>query len=738
MKKFVLIITCVSLINSSYTQNPIDPIQSDMSVAVMNYVDQNNVLKYEKFELGIQLPSDLAGKINNFVNENPNVPDLQKINPYLEWEIRVYAEFMNDSIGIDPIIVDGFYTKQFKSWNVKNLPTPKDGDMYSDHEYNSLGGWNERPTNYSFRVRFAPPKTGEWKTRIKIVVGGKETMASEWLTFNVIESENPGYISIGENRRYLSHNNKTFFPIGCNLPWPESDKINDPQLVDNLSFTDDNGTYYEGNEGYKENFCIPRVYEKYRDVMTQMADNGANYFRMIMYPSATDIEWEKIGNYTKRLAMAQELDSILSLAEAKDLFIHWNMQIHYSFQFSKYAYYRVWAWDSHNDGYPFAYKALINSNNPIDFFSNEEAKKYYKQRLRYILARWGYSTNIGVFEMFSEISNVGSLQADNADFYRSGENWKLSNQWQKEMAAYIKSQYNGKIHLLTASYAGEVAKDDDIFEDPNLDVITSNIYDYQDPSFGEFWTDKGSKRFLNTEYSSPYKTENIKPYIFSESDPIETGCEFNNVEFQRALWQGLFSGLAGSLSWELRKYPQLYPIFGQMKDFISQYDLDEGAWHPGASEQSLVPGQYLWTYNSSFAENMDSKEKKADLSYLRSGDGNYVFGVITNKTYNVLSTSDCRKENVIKIPNILHNPQNVNTRNESLKLRGLNNSRYYISYYTPTSQSDPISLSDDVGPKVKVEYSIPADPNTFITLFVAYRKNYEKKKPVKLENRAGN
>lgn len=482
--------------------------------------------------------------------------------------------------------------------------------------------------------------------------------------------------------------------------------------------------------------------------MNQLANNGANYIRTIMYPSGTDIEWEKIGNYTARLHMAQELDEILTLAEERELFIHWDMQIHYSFQFSEFAYDKQWCWDNQNDGMPFCYKTLIGTNSPIDFLTNEDAKKYYKQRIRYILARWGYSTNIALFELFSEISNVGSSQADNADFYRTGDNWLLSNTWQKEMAAYVKSHYNGNIHLLTASYAGEKAVDDDIFKDPNIDVMTSNIYDYKKPDFSRFWSDNVSKNYLNDGYGinsyTTFQTGEIgnlniqiihKPMLFSESDPIQSICNDNFIEIERAMWQGMFSGLAGAISWDARKYPQMFHVFGEMRNFISQFELDEEMWHPGASEQ-WAPN--YWSYNLAFREDMDGsinpsgsnspkRERKADLSYLRSGDGNYVIGVLTNKTYNIQSVSQCLPPSSDFWPSeysILGSYNIVSCQDEKLKLRGLDNSKYYINYFSTNNLSVPVSSSDDIGPKVKIEYNIPATQNGFIRIFMARRKDY--------------
>lgn len=39
----------------------------------------------------------------------------------------------------------------------------------------------------------------------------------------------------------------------------------------------------------------------------------------------------------------------------------------------------------------------------IDFFTNERARADYKQRLRYLVARYGYSTSIFAWEFFNEV-----------------------------------------------------------------------------------------------------------------------------------------------------------------------------------------------------------------------------------------------------------------------------------------------------------------------------------------------
>lgn len=66
--------------------------KADFEVYCMNYPDLKNVLKFKRFELGITLPQSVQEQVDNFVND---VATPDKINPYMEDEIRVVAEFSN-------------------------------------------------------------------------------------------------------------------------------------------------------------------------------------------------------------------------------------------------------------------------------------------------------------------------------------------------------------------------------------------------------------------------------------------------------------------------------------------------------------------------------------------------------------------------------------------------------------------------------------------------------------------
>jgi len=79
------------------------------------------------------------------------------------------------------------------------------------------------------------------------------------------------------------------------------------------------------------------------------------------------------------------------------------------------------------------------------FFSDPAARARYKSRLRYLVARWGYSPSIGAWEFFNEVDNVTHGREDvvlipHADVVR----------WHAEMGTYLKA-IDPYGHLVTTS-----------------------------------------------------------------------------------------------------------------------------------------------------------------------------------------------------------------------------------------------------------------------------------------------
>lgn len=696
--------------------------------AFVNQTENQTYKQFEKVEIGVQLPPRIQREIDAFLNKK-TTEEVQGINPFLEWEIRVYATFQQDYKPGEVIEIDGFYTKEFTSYMLNPLPKPRNGSDYTDEEYKRAGGYIQMPNSFPFRIRFAPPIAGKWSYQVHVELVNK-SFHSDKVSFDVLENETKGYISVHEKGRFLSHKGKPFIPSGENAPWPETYVAFDSSFYAYHTF-ESNGVKYYKPEYYRNVYALPRTYKTYRNVLNNLANSGTTYIRTIMAPISTEIEWEEMGNYQNRLHMAQEMDSIVYLAESKGFFLHWNMNIHYTFKHGVY-YITLWDWED-KDGTPsFAYKKELGLNEPIDFFSNEKAKMYYKQRIRYILSRWGYSPNIGMFELFSEISNVGLDQYDGSAYYK--QHVKIFEAWQQEMAAYIKSQYHGQIHPLTSSYSGELAREDcTYFDSPNFDVMSSNIYDFGTPDFGRFFTRFVSEYYLNenpfnwkglvyTMKCDPAKQSKgcsyaIKPLIFSESEPVEVVSWKKNqwIEMNRFLWQAPFSGLAVCLPWSNWYMTKNYEIHGQINEFVSR-NLTTFDWHPGASRLVQKDSLETWHYSTDFEYKMTNENRRADLVFLRSNDCSKAVGVITNKTYNVY-TIDTLYSIPDDFPWKLRVPKTVNSKREKLQVQGMKKGTYEIRYYFPDALDKPFKTERINSKKLFLDVVIPATENGYIIMF---------------------
>jgi hypothetical protein len=192
-----------------------------------------------------------------------------------------------------------------------------------------------------------------------------------------------------------------------------------------------------------------------------------------------------LGNYQVNQKHMQETDYDITKMEELGIFANFCLLIHYPFE-NNYD----WKFDDweHN-----AYRIELGLNSVKDFFSNPTAQRYFKNKLRYAQARWGYSPAIGMWQLASEISQFGNYPGagigpyfHNSAFYDQDHVDKLY-QWQCIMSNYLKSIYPN--HLTNTCYAlnpfsnydsnGNLAACwDKSFTCPNMDIISWNDYNF--------------------------------------------------------------------------------------------------------------------------------------------------------------------------------------------------------------------------------------------------------------------
>ncbi len=404
-------------------------------------------------------------------------------NPYDYDEINLQGEFINPD-GIKKT-ADAFYYKGF--------------------EFDENNNIKENFKN-NFKIRFTPDKAGEWKFFIKIKKNNEIIYKSKQYVFKCFKgSEKPGFIKLSDTDfLFMEFSNKEpFYAIGLNLAW-----------------------------------STHNIFEDYKRWISRLKENDGNFFRLWMANWFLGIEWDgRLKNYDNRQQQAFFLDKILEICEKENIYVLLCLVPHGEFSTQHNS-----NWDKN----PYNLQNGGMLKRPEEFFINEKAKKIFKNRLRYIIARYGYSTSIFSWELFNEV--------DLTDNYDS---IKILN-WHKEILSEIK-KYDIYKHLKTTSFS-DPYKEDSIWELKDIDFTQTHIYGVKD----------GAEEIYEI---SKYKIEKFqKPHIISEfgidwqQDFAEKGIDKEGIHMHNALWGGLFTLSFGiPMIWWWDIYVDKYELFNKFK-----------------------------------------------------------------------------------------------------------------------------------------------------------------------------
>jgi hypothetical protein len=486
---------------------------------------------------------------------------------------------------------------------------------------------------------------GTFRCRITAEVFGHDTLVATEFTFEVVPSSNKGFMEVGENNKYFEFGEEPFFPVGHNLLGPEDDI---------------KGAAYKP-------YTVPAYgYVNYHKALRHLKESGANYYRYLVSPWQTEIEFEHLGDYSNRMTNAWEFDNILDTTKALGLKMHFNMAIHFNWDQPNGDGKIYWDWSASGDSLNtpitpwgldgcfrdidsgYCYRKDLDMEDPRDFFSDVEAIKHYKNRIRYMEARWGYSTEIAVTEILSEASHVGTtcelvytedygcgaaFESDRRP-YRSDYTYfpAIIRAWHKTMSDFMKDSLKSN-HLISVSYAGEpdFSNGDDSYKLDNVDIMTFNNYQIALDNI-----EKSAEYIKNFqtdyEFQEEIGKEINKPFMHSE---YGYGSEFiykcdNNASFIHRVCTGSFTGLASlPLTWD------------------SQFD-EQGGWSYYQNINDLMQGIQLDNENWSAAEVMVQDDKSVEVFHLRNSaekEDSKLIGAISNRTFNYYTFGDLLDEN---------------------------------------------------------------------------------------------
>lgn len=635
--------------------------QGTIEISLLNL---SSISTFDKVELGVKLPKELEEKIQQFIkSENAisfKTSEASLINPFDPKQLDIQFDFWKES-ETKHYKRFGFYYEAFSNQNGRVVPVG---------------------SSSNFRVRFTPKETGIWNSKA-IVIINKDTLMSNLISFECIptESSKEGFLEISNNEKYFKIYDSSFFPVGQNIPWP-------------------GGIWYNNRE------TLPhKDYEKYHRLVKQLKDDGGNYFRMLITPWTYDIEFETLGNYSKRMSNAWELDQLINFTEKENLKIHFNMMLHGALENPSVYTITNWDWPAYEDSVykdktcvdpkdeGFCYKRELGLKHPVEFFTDYDAKRFYKNKLRYMIARWGYSTSIGVLELFSEINNagqqgnlkntgngcpnIGTIALPYRD-YQSVP--KIVLAWQNEMARYIKEELSHTNHPISVSYTGrpDIKNGDLSYYSPYVDIATYNSYSF-DPKqnkFARLTEELNTFRANNLQISNTilrkYDTRRsvklTKPFMLSEIGSGLSDCA-DNTEWKQSVFLSPFTGLSGvGMPWlNYDNNQNLWRYFAFVNRFMNAVNLSDGEWE------------------SNYAV---SKSNKVELYSLVSEERE-VIGAINNRTNNYFTNREdckscfCANDTVVSSLRVLETIVSDNKENQ-LKLKNLGMfKKYKASFFNP-------------------------------------------------------
>lgn len=728
-------LTCSSLLfgQTNYSNDPAALIEGDKfeipvrpahfaQLVAVNYDALDAVQKNGKLELGVQLPEGIRSRVANYISKQKNQETLNPFDPE-ELDITAFFTRQNKNGSLDTVKAYGFYYQEFRrNGNLKSWAKIQDR-VYPE-----------------FRIRFAPREVGVWNcVAVVRVHENEEFYETPPLSFQVVESNLPGFIEVSENKRYLQVDDTLFLPLGMNMP-----------------------TQGGPETGYRSTGARPDEYFGYYDALKDLKNSGGNYFRYMCTPWTTEIEFEELGNYGDRLAQAWEMDKVVETCEDLGLRMHWNMS--YMTQLTTPGVFSLYFWDwtdardsamtckalpnwfPNDNGFCYHTDEKFGVETVEDFLTNPESIRFYQNRLRYMLSRWGYSTSIGVLELFNEVNYAGlnfgltdDCQLDYSTEYKPYFNdtsfvRKLSD-WQIEMGRYIKEdlQHFNQPYCINFGGAPNYATPEEYPYDPEdgaslaagdeayfseyVDIMSYNDYFRWAEKYEYEHKDlKKMKRFAHKKYKDEKRYE--KPLMYSEIGMGMHGCD-QVFTFRQLYVMSPFTGAAGAgMPWHynnnMPEYDSVqqrelgWSIMPVVADFFTEVPLNQGVWEPGFDVR---------------------KDKRAEIVYLTEGrsSAQRAVAVINNRTVNRYSMReawcdsqpqkcDCALEDweLENLPDVYETAQALDWRDERgfgraqiLKISGMEySSKYQIVFYdglTGEYVSELTKRSDIFG-NLKIKY----------------------------------
>lgn len=460
----------------------------------------------------------LNGSVSYCKTQVSNViPNATSVGQYEKFEIR----FTLNTTYINPYNPDEaditVYFTPIGSTTTQTIPA------FWYQGYTAITGSFENYTpsgSPTWMARFAPQQYGSYTYFIR-VADSQGISTSGTYTFFCNRSDNQGFLHrLPNNQKYLQFDKgKIYLPVGQDVGWD-----------------DHSGTRFFNNYYTK----MGQYQEKWTRLWL------ASFQRLALEWSST--HWSGVYSGLGRYAQipAWRLDYALNLAQQKGIYVQLTLLHHGMFSSSINPQWSDNPYNTTNQGF---------LSSPADFFTNSTAKSLYKKQLRYIIARWGYNTNILAWELWNEVQFTDNFSSSTAQQVNVAS-------WHQEMAQYIR-QLDPYQHLITTSSDGNGFQY--IWAKPELDIIQVHYY-------GD-----GREQKIHNQ-TTTLRTLYNKPVWFGEFGSGTQGTaealDSTGIYLHNGIWAGALSEtIAASWWWDdpIEKY-NLYYHFSGLANYLDNED----------------------------------------------------------------------------------------------------------------------------------------------------------------------
>jgi hypothetical protein len=497
-------------------------------------------------------------RIHSAMADSASVPVFRRVTLAIDLDAAYDNPFDSEQIAVDATVVP----PEGEKWSAP-------GFLYRPYARQLSDGKEETVTpggTPQWQVRLSLPKPGKYT----VIVSAKDKsgkVESAAVSLEAMPADVPGMARRHptDTRYFVTDRGETLYLVGANVCWGNAA-----------------GTF------------------SYDAWLPKYAANGCNFFRVWLAPNWVTFAMNtgETGFDAVSLANAWRLDHMLEQAEQLGLRVMFCID---SFNILRFMKNEFGLWEkspycSANGG-PLA--------EPRDYFTNETMLRSYRNRLRYLVARYAYSPSLFAWELWNEVDII--------DQYDS----VTVAAWHQNMARSLRDLDPWK-HLIATSFSrsqGDPAVDGL----PEMDFVQTHHYQMRDVvgALGKDIATKAAAKSKPHFHGEIGIEQNAKT---GEIDPA--GAHVHDAAY--ASVGQLQAGVAMTWWWDSYVEPfNLYPVFGAFTRWIEGFDFV--AQNPRALDvvvASAIPNELaalgvigkdrglLWVHNKAYTWSKLAQDKK--------------------------------------------------------------------------------------------------------------------------------